>query len=140
MTSAQIVVTALGLAASAWVLWYFVFTSGPALAAAAPGGVQEVQVTVKGGYTPDTVVVRAGKPVRLLFYRDETAEHSSRLVLEAFGVDRPLPPFETTAIEFTPTGAGEHRFRGGTPGPTGLLVVEPATGARQAASPHKHHG
>jgi copper chaperone CopZ len=73
MTLAQIVVTVVGVAAGAWVLWYFVFAPGPALAATAKGGVQEVRITVKGGYTPDTVVVRAGKPVRLLFYRDETA-------------------------------------------------------------------
>ena len=140
MTVAQIVVTVLGVAAGAWVLWYFVFAPGPAFAAAAKGGVQEVRITVKGGYTPDTVVVRAGKPVRLLFYRDETAAGSDRLVLEAFGVDRPLPPFETTAVDLTPAAAGEFPFRGGAAAPRGLLVVEPATGGRQVTSPHKHHG
>ena len=140
MTLAQIVVTVLGVAAGAWVLWYFVFTPGPALTAAAKGGVQEVRITVKGGYTPDTVVVRAGKPVRLLFYRDETAECSDRLVLEAFGVDRPLPPFETTAVEFTPAAAGEFPFRCGRTVLKGLLVVEPAAGGRQVSSPHRHHG
>lgn len=140
MTLAQIVVTVVGVAAGAWVLWYFVFAPGPALAAAAKGGVQEVRITVKGGYTPDTVVVRAGKPVRLLFYRDETAEGSDRLVLEALGIDRPLPPFETTAVDLTPTAAGEFPFRGGAATPRGLLVVEPATDARTVSSPHKHHG
>ena len=88
MTVAEIVVTVGGVAAGAWVLWYFVFAPGPAPAAAAKGGVQEVRITVKGGYTPDTVVVRAGKPVRLLFYRDETAEGSDRVVFEAFGIGR----------------------------------------------------
>ena len=140
MTLAQIVVTVAGVAAGAWVLWYFVFAPGPALVAAAKGGVQEVRVTVKGGYTPDTVVVRAGKPVRLLFYRDETAGGSDRLVLEAFGIDRPLPPFETTAIELTPSAPGEFPFRGGAAAPRGLLVVEPVTDARPVATPHKHQG
>jgi plastocyanin domain-containing protein len=140
MTLAQIVVTVVGVAASALVLWYFVFTPGPALAAAAKGGVQEVRITVKGGYTPDTVVVRAGKPVRLLFYRDETADCSERLVLEGFGVDRPLPAFQTTAVEFTPSAAGEFLFRCGLDTMKGLLVVEPSTPAKPVASPHKHHG
>jgi plastocyanin domain-containing protein len=140
MTLAQIVVTVVGVAAGALVLWYFVFTPGPELAAAAKGGVQEVRITVKGGYTPDTVVVRAGKPVRLLFYRDETADCSERLVVEAFGVDRPLAAFQTTAVEFTPSAAGEFPFRCGLDTMKGLLVVEPATPAKPVASPHKHHG
>ena len=71
MTSAQIAVTALGAAVIVWVLWYFLFSRGTAVAATAvAGGIQEVHVTVKGGYTPDTIVVQAGKPVRLQFYRD----------------------------------------------------------------------
>jgi plastocyanin domain-containing protein len=137
---AQYVVTAAGLVAIVWVLWYFLFSSGPAAAAATVGGVQEVRVTVKGGYTPDTVVVRAGTPVRLQFYRDETADCSERVVFEDFGIDTALPAFQTTTIEFTPEEAGEFRFRCGMHMLKGLLVVEPATSERRpSASPHKFH-
>src|SRR2546422_7184670 len=38
-----------------WVLWYFLYKSGPAVAASVTEGVQEVRITVKGGYTPDTI-------------------------------------------------------------------------------------
>ena len=94
MTSTQIIVTALGAVAIVWVLWYFLFSRGKAIAAAAgAGGVQEVHVIVKGGYTPDTIVVQAGKPVRLQFYRDETADCSERVVFERFGID----PAQTVA-------------------------------------------
>jgi len=137
---AQYVVSAAGLVAIVWVLWYFLFSSGPAAAAATVGGVQEVRVTVKGGYTPDTVVVRAGTPVRLQFYRDETADCSERVVFEDFGIDTALPAFQTTTIEFTPDEAGEFRFRCGMHMLKGLLVVEPATSDRRpSASPHKFH-
>ena len=140
MSVAQYVVTAAGLVAIVWVLWYFLFSSGPAAAAATIGGVQEVRVTVKGGYTPDTVVVRAGTPVRLQFYRDETADCSERVVFEDFGIDTALPAFQTTTIEFTPEEAGEFRFRCGMHMLKGLLVVEPATSDRRpSASPHKFH-
>ena len=73
LTPIQIVVTAAGAATVVWVLWYFLLSRGRAVAArvGAAGGVQEVRVLVKGGYTPDTIVVQAGKPVRLQFYRDE---------------------------------------------------------------------
>jgi plastocyanin domain-containing protein len=142
VTLAQYVVTALGLAAIVWVLWYFLFSRGPGVApgATGEGGVQEIRVTVKGGYTPDTIVVQAGKPVRLQFYRDETAECSERIVFEPFGIDMPLPAFETTAVEFTPIEPGEFQFRCGMNVLKGLLVVEPATADRKpAASPHKFH-
>jgi len=138
---AQYVVTTAGLAAIVWVLWYFLWSHGePAAAAATVDGVQEVHIVVKGGYTPDTVVVRVGQPVRLQFYRDETADCSERVVFEDFGIDTALPAFQTTAVEFTPEEAGEFRFRCGMNMLKGLLVVEPATSDRRpSASPHKFH-
>ena len=141
MTPIQIAVTALGAVAIVWVLWYFLVSRGTAVAAAAgASGVQEVRVIVKGGYTPDTIVVHAGKPVRLQFYRDETADCSERVVFEQFGIDQQLPPFQTTAIEFTPDQPGEFPFRCGMNMLKGLLVVEPAGDRRAASSPHKFHG
>jgi plastocyanin domain-containing protein len=141
VTVAQLTVTAVGAVAIVWVLWYFLFSSNPAVAAAVSDGVQEVRVIVKGGYTPDTIVVQAGKPVRLQFYRDEVADCSERLVLENFGVDVALPAFQTTAVELTPSAAGEFPFRCGMNMLKGVVVVEPAGRERQlAASPHKLHG
>ena len=142
MTPAQIAVTAAGAAAIAWVLWYFLFSRRPAAAAAtAQGGVQEIRVLVKGGYTPDTILVQAGKPVRLQFYRDETADCSERVVFDAFGINQTLPAFTTTTVEFTPETPGEFPFHCGMNMLKGLLVVEPADAARKpASSPHKFHG
>jgi plastocyanin domain-containing protein len=139
MTSAQIAVTVVGAAAIAWVLWYFLLSRGSAVAATAAGGVQEVRVLVKGGYTPDTIVVQAGKPVRLQFYRDETADCSERVVFERFKIDQALPAFQTTTVEFTPTESGEYPFRCGMTMLKGLLVVEPPGDRRSASSPHKFH-
>ena len=143
MTPTQIIVTALGVVAIVWVLWYFLFSRGTAVRAttgAGGMGVQEVRVTVKGGYTPDTIVVQAGKPVRLQFYRDETADCSERVVFERFGIDQQLPPFQTTTVEFTPEQPGEYPFRCGMNMLKGLLVVEPPGERRAASSPHKFHG
>jgi plastocyanin domain-containing protein len=139
MTPAQITVTAAGAAAIAWVLWYFLLSRGTAVAASVAGGVQEVRVLVKGGYTPDTIVVQAGKPVRLQFYRDETADCSERVVFEKFKIDEMLPAFQTTTVEFTPTEPGEYPFRCGMNMLKGLLVVEPPGDRRSASSPHKFH-
>jgi plastocyanin domain-containing protein len=138
---AQSVVTVAGLGAIVWVLWYFLFSRSSApMATLGSGGIQDVRIMVKGGYTPDTIVVQAGQPVRLQFYRDETADCSERVVFEDFGIDTALPAFETTTVEFTPPEAGEFRFRCGMNMLKGLLVVEPATADRRSsASPHKFH-
>jgi len=141
MTTTQIVVTALCGAAVVWELWYFLFARRAPVAAKAAGGVQEIPIVVKGGYTPDTILVQAGKPVRLLFYRDETADCSERVVFEGLGIDQALPAFQTTAVEFTPADEGEYPFRCGMNMLKGLLVVESATANRHPApSPHKFHG
>ena len=140
MTGVQLAVTVLGGCAITWVLWYFLASRAkPALAREA-GDVQEVRVLVKGGYTPDTILVQAGKPVRLVFYRDETADCSERVVFEQFHIDQALPAFQNTVIEFTPGEPGEFPFRCGMNMLKGRLVVEPPDAERRAGpSPHPAH-
>lgn len=140
MTGVQLAVTVLGGCAIGWVLWYFLASRAAPVAAREDGEVQEVRVLVKGGYSPDTILVQAGKPVRLVFYRDETADCSERVVFERFGIDQALPAFQNTVIEFTPEEPGEFPFRCGMSMLKGLLVVEPAGSERRAGpSPHPAH-
>ena len=71
MTPDQILVTVAGLAAAAGVAWFFWFKRAEGVkAATVSDGYQEQMILVKGGYTPDTIRVAAGRPVRLLFRRD----------------------------------------------------------------------
>ena len=114
-----------GIAAVAFVLWYFFGPREKTTAAVTSAGVQEIKVTVKGGYSPDVIVVKQGKPVRLNFYRDETASCSEDVRFGDFGISRHLPAFKTTAIEFTPDKAGEFTFTCGMNMIRGKLVVEP---------------
>src|SRR5260370_40043606 len=51
---AQLVVTALGLGAIVWVLWYCLLSSGPAGRAAAAGGVPKNPAPLKSGRPPRT--------------------------------------------------------------------------------------
>lgn len=112
MSVLDVLVIVAGAALIAGELWYFL---GPrpvkAVATAGPGGTQEVRIVVKNGYDPDTIVVEAGRPVRLLFYRDETADCSERVLFDRLGINRELPAFQTTAVEFTPAEPGDYPFR-----------------------------
>lgn len=73
-------------------------------------GYQEAMVLVKGGYTPDIIVLEHGKPVRLNFRRDESAACSEMVVLGDFGKSAHLPEGETVAVEFLPEDPGEYEF------------------------------
>jgi plastocyanin domain-containing protein len=125
MDSAEIGVVTGGALAIAFVLWYFFGERERVAASLGTGGVQEIKITVKGGYSPDVVVVREHVPVRLNFYRDETAACSEQVIFQDFGISRHLPPFKTTAIEFTPDRAGEFTFMCGMSMMRGKLIVEP---------------
>src|SRR5437868_2350502 len=103
MDTAQVLVTLGGVAAIGWVVWFFFVSERQKVrAAAGAGGAQQIKVLVKGGYDPDVIVVEKGRPVRLDFYRDETAACSDTVVFGDFGIARPLPAFQTTSVEFTP--------------------------------------
>jgi plastocyanin domain-containing protein len=123
MDTAAVVVLVVGVAAIAGVLWYFFGPRREVRAASAAGGVQEVRVTVRGGYSPDVVVVEKDRPVRLGFFRDETASCSEEVVFGDFGIARHLPAHQTTTIELTPHQAGEFTFTCGMNMLRGKLIV-----------------
>ena len=124
MDTAEAIVLVGGIAAVAFVLWYFFGPKERVAAAIGEAGVQEVKVVVEGGYVPDVIVVKKDKPVRLDFYRNETASCSNRVIFGDFGIARDLPAFKTTTIEFTPERAGEFTFTCGMNMMRGKLVVE----------------
>ena len=123
MDTSEIVVLVGGVGLIAFLLWYFFGPREAATATVGSTGVQEIKVTVKGGYSPDVISVRKGVPVRLSFYRDETASCSEQVKLPDFGVIRDLPAFKTTSVEFTPEHDGEFSFSCGMNMMRGRIVV-----------------
>ena len=125
MTPADWIVIAGGIAAIVWVNWYFFFAERQAARAhEGAGGVQEIDVVVRGGYAPDTVRVKHGQPVRLRFDRQETSSCSEELVLGEFGIRKFLPAFKKTVVEFTPRKAGTYDFTCGMGMMHGRLIVD----------------
>jgi len=111
MTIAQISVLIGAFALSILVVWYFFLSKKEGVRIAATSGVQETNIIVKGGYTPDVLVVKAGQPVRLNFTRQETASCSEMVLFPDFDKSAKLPTGETVSIEFTPEKAGEYGFQ-----------------------------
>ena len=124
MDTTEIIVVIGGVALIVLTLWYFFGEREAIAAAVGESGMQEIKVTVKGGYSPDVIVVKKDVPVRLNFYRDETSSCSEQVVFGDFGIARDLPAFQTTPIEFTPDKSGEFTFACGMNMLRGKLIVE----------------
>jgi plastocyanin domain-containing protein len=92
-------------------LWVFFFgRRRPAVAARDTDAGSEVRIVVAGGYSPDRILARRGRPLRLLFDRREDNPCSDEVVLPEWGIRRALPAFAETTIEIVPLRAGEFAF------------------------------
>jgi plastocyanin domain-containing protein len=91
-------------------------TTNPAL--------QEIKVTVKSEYSPDRIVVKKGRPVRLLFYRDDDSECTAQVLIPELKVKQDLAVKKETAVDFVPQKEGEFTFACGMDMMKGKLVVE----------------
>jgi len=125
MTPDRLFVTVLGLGLIAFIIWFFWLKRTKGMRAAeTSGGCQEAMILVKGGYTPDTIIVRHGRPVRLNFRREETAGCSDKVIFADFQKSADLPTGETVAVELLPKEPGEFGFACPMGMFRGRLIVE----------------
>lgn len=126
MSATDWLVVVAGLAAIGWVNWYFFVAArqGGAVATVSAGRVPEIRITVRGGYDPATVRVKAGAPVKLVFDRQETSSCSEEVVFPAFGIRKFLPTGQPTTIEITPPTPGRYEFTCGMSMLHGAVVAE----------------
>lgn len=115
MNVADAVIVTVSLAIGAWQLWYFLGRRS----VAAPreqlkAGTQEFRITLEGGFSPDLVVVEAGRPVRLEILRGEVDSESEHLAFDNLKVTKTLAEFTYVPVEFTPSDPGDYRFYCGT--------------------------
>ena len=131
MSAADILVIVAAVAALAGLGWFF-FGPRKAKTAVLAGGVQRLEVTVKGGYSPEVLRVRQGVPVELTFDRQESGDCTSRVVFPDFRVSAALPAWQRTTVRLDPGETGEFGFACGMNMIHGTLIVEPAAGGVSA--------
>ncbi len=136
MSIIEIAVTLGGVAAIALLAWFF-FGPKQAKTAQVKGNIQEIEVTVKGGYSPAIIRVQKGVPLRLIFDRQEAGDCSSRVVFPDFHASKTLAPFAKTTLEFIPDKAGEFGFACGMNMLHGTLIVEEGEEPAVAPIPEK---
>ena len=111
MTLDRVIVDLVGLGLIGFIVWFFWLVKIKGVrATVSSGGYQEQMVLVKGGYTPDAIVVERGKPVRLNFVRRESDACSEMVLLPAFHKSAHLPEGQIVPVEFMPNEPGEYEF------------------------------
>ena len=125
ISGSEWLVVVVGAGAILLVNWYF-FVAGraPAIAAAVGSGTASQVIVVDGGYSPATLKVKAGQPVRLVFDRRDKGACSDEVVFPDFSLRRFLPTGEKTTIEITPPKAGRYDFTCGMSMHRGAIIAE----------------
>ncbi|WP_370304169.1 cupredoxin domain-containing protein [Pleurocapsa sp. CCALA 161] len=106
----KIIVTVGGLGLIGLELWWFLASKPKSAKAIAQGGIQEITVTVDGGYEPSQIVVQSGQKVRLNFDRQDASSCLEEVRFPDFHIAQTLPLNRVTPIEFTPEKAGKYEF------------------------------
>ncbi|WP_421656380.1 cupredoxin domain-containing protein [Leptothermofonsia sp. ETS-13] len=123
----KIAVTLGGLGLIGLELWWFLFSKPKSRQVIAKDGIQEVTVTVNGGYEPSQIIVQTGQPVRLNFHRKDPSSCLEEVRFPDFHIAQELPLNQITAIEFTPSKPGKYEFTCGMNMFRGIIEVQPAT-------------
>ncbi len=107
-------------------LWWFLGRKQQLQQATQRDGVQEILITVDGGYRPDHISVVLGQPVQLSFDRQDSNSCLNELLIPDFGINTHLPIGQTTTVNFSPTKAGEYAFTCGMRMFRGTIMVSEA--------------
>jgi hypothetical protein len=105
------------------------FVSRPAPASAnvmpgphAPPGSVLVNISMVG-FEPAEIEAKAGQPLKLAFYRPNAANCAREVMFPDLGIQKELPPGQTTVVDITPPKSGPLVFECGMKMLKGKLIV-----------------
>ncbi|RMC40818.1 MULTISPECIES: cupredoxin domain-containing protein [unclassified Lactobacillus] len=106
---AKIIILITGLAGIAFIAWWFfgqhhVQTKQAKMAA----NKQSIDIEVKGGYSPEKVILKQGIPATLNFKRLDSASCLDHVVFSDFGINQVLPQGKVEQVEIDTSKPGEY--------------------------------
>ncbi|HBF74273.1 MAG TPA: copper-binding protein [Lactobacillus sp.] len=114
-----------GLVLIGFIAWWFFGKHAVATETAdVTNDVQEIDVDVNGGYSPEKVVLKKGVPAVLNFTRWDPSTCLDRVVFPDFGINRELPKGEKQAIDIDTSKPGEFQWACGMDMFHGKLIIK----------------
>ena len=110
-------------AALTWLIIRFFFAPRRGTAGTLTNGTQTATITVRGGYSPSVIEMKAGTPITLTFDRQETGECTSHVVFADLAIDAMLPGNTRTDVHLPALPAGDYPFACGMNMVHGLLRI-----------------
>jgi plastocyanin domain-containing protein len=101
----QIIVIIGGIGLIGFTYWFFLGKKEKAVDVS-----DSVDITVRGGYSPSTIVLQKGKKTKINFKRLDSSSCLEEVVLSDFKVKKFLPLKQKVTIEITPEKEGEYNF------------------------------
>lgn len=115
----NIIVIIVGTLVIAFIYWFFLMKKEKAITVG-----DSVDITVEGGYSPDTIVFTNGKKITLRFTRKDQSSCLEEVVIPEFKIRKFLPLNQTVSIELKLKKAGEYEFVCGMNMFHGKLIVK----------------
>lgn len=119
MSPDKLLVTISGIAAIVFTYWFFLRKEEKVLAVS-----DSVEIVVEGGYKPEVIAVKKGKPIKIDLIRKDTNSCLEEIVISEFKVRRFLPLNKKVTIEITPKNVGEFPFSCGMNMFHGKIIVK----------------
>jgi plastocyanin domain-containing protein len=129
----KLAITAAGLGLIGLELWWFLLSKTKAQTAQVTEGIQSINITVDGGYSPNHIVVQCAQPVQLNFLRKDPSSCLEQVILPDFNKAIDLPLNQTVTVEILPQTAGTYPFYCGMNMFHGMLSVEDNTASAQSS-------
>jgi len=121
----RILVLIIGLAIIGFIVWWFFGNHQVASATAAVAdNNQNVDIEVKGGYSPEVVTLTKGVPATINFTRKDASSCLDRVVFSDFGINQELPQNEPQTINIDTSKAGEFQWACGMDMFHGKLIIK----------------
>mgnify|MGYP001608217467 CR=1 FL=1 len=118
MSLDKIMVVLFSLAGVAFTYWFFLMKKEDVVAVT-----DSVDITVDGGYTPNTISVPQGKTTKISFTRKDPSSCLEEVVLGDFKIRKFLPLNQKVSVEVTPQKKGEFCFACGMNMFHGKIIV-----------------
>ena len=105
MTPDKILVGLFTLAGMTLTYWFFLMKKEDIVSVT-----DAVDITVEGGYSPNTIQIPKGKTTKISFTRKDPSSCLEEVVLGDFRIRKFLPLNQKVTVEVTPQKAGEYGF------------------------------